>query len=298
MVGKISRLQHFSIGDGPGIRSTLFFQGCNLHCVWCHNPETISREPVVLFYEEKCKECGRCVQVCAKGCHSFDSGVHLIQREICRHCGACVQTCTQKALELSGKEVTPEEVYQFFKEDQDFYEASGGGVTLSGGEPLLQADFCREILQKCCEDGIHTIVDTAGNVEYHAFEKVMPVTSLFYYDIKATNEQDYRRWTGGNAELIYTNLKRLIADGASVEVRIPLIPQYNLSQEYGRALISVLCSCGVKKVHLLPFHRLGSGKYRALSQAYACEKIVPPKNEEIRQLKELFSSEFETAVAG
>ena len=297
MIGRISRLQHFSVGDGPGIRSTVFFQGCNLHCDWCHNPETIPLKAALLFYRERCTACGHCVQACSKKCHRSASGCHAFSRTACNLCGACVEACTPQALERCGQEMTLDEVFRFIEEDQDFYAASGGGVTLSGGEPLLQADFCGELVKKCRESKINTVIDTAGNIPYTAFEKILADTSMFYYDIKAA-EEDYQAWTGGDGARIFANLKQLIADGADVTARIPMIPQYNLSPDYAERMILRLRSCGVKKVHLLPFHRLGSGKYQALGREYTCAGLAPPRKEDLEQLLILFSAAFEAAIAG
>ena len=215
-VGFVSKLQHFSTGDGPGIRTTVFMQGCNLHCEWCHNPETIPIE-----------------------------GSRL---------------CYQTGTEISGTRMSLEKVMDFISEDREFYEASGGGVTVSGGEPLLQADFCRDLCRECKEQGIPVILDTAGNVPFLWFEKLLPYVRCFYFDIKACCAEDYRERTGGDFSLVYQNLCELIRRGGEVTVSIPVIPGHNDNAEAMRKTAELVKAAGGEKVRLLPFHRLGSSK--------------------------------------
>lgn len=294
----ISHLQHFSTGDGPGIRSTVFFQGCDLHCEWCHNPEAIPKRPVLLLYRERCTGCGRCVHICPSGAHEIGTKSHTIDRSRCTLCGRCIENCQSDALRLSGREYTLDEVLQFICEDMDFYIVSGGGVTLSGGEPLLQADFCAALAKECVEREIPVLVETAGNVGYAAFQAVLPFVSQFYYDLKGANEEDYREKTGGSFKLTVENLTRLVSDGAAVTARIPIIPGYNDSADYCRMLSEVLQLAGVKIVHLLPFHRLGSSKYRAMDNDYRYRDTHPPAMEKMNELLSVFSSEFSAKLDG
>lgn len=292
----ISNLQHFSTGDGPGIRSTIFFQGCNLKCAWCHNPETIPRNPVLLYYRQHCTNCRLCVKACPNSAHEDRDGHHAFNRSRCRTSGQCVISCPSDALKLSGTLKTLQEVLDYIYEDIDFYKASGGGVTLSGGEPMLQADFCAAVAKNCKEKGISVIIDTAGNVNYSEFEKVIPFTDTFYYDLKGATEEDYRDKTGGSFQLTVTNMTRLVTGGAEVIARIPIIPGYNDNPVYCGRLNEILKKSGVKGVHLLPFHRLGSSKYDAIGTYYSYFDTSPPSKEKMNSLLEIFREDFETVI--
>ena len=292
LTGFISSMQHFSTGDGPGIRSTIFFQGCNLNCVWCHNPETIPLQPVLLFYAQRCTDCGLCSAVCPADAHKMEDGRHVYVRDACRQCGHCVQQCPSDALCLSGLEMTAREVLDFIFEDIDFYRASGGGVTLSGGEPLLQADFCAHIALNCKLKGVPVIIDTAGHVNYAAFEKLMPYTEHFYFDLKGPDPEAYTEKTGGSLSRSLENLSRLVADGAGVTARIPIIPGYNDGKDDCLRLRELLIRTDVKSVHLLPYHRLGSSKYSAMGKPEYMRGVRPSPDKKLRELLTVFSSSF------
>ena len=221
----ISDIQHFSLGDGPGIRTTVFFKGCNLHCPWCHNPETISPKPELLYFERLCISCGKCAALC--GCHKITDGRHEFERSQCSSCGKCAHSCPSGALKFYGQAMTAEEIIEDILQDEDFYRQSSGGVTLSGGEPLLQADFCAHLAKMCKQNGIKVLLDTAGNVNYSQFEKVLPYIDCVYLDLKGADSEKMQKLTGANMELILDNLRRLIRDNISATVRIPIIPQYN-----------------------------------------------------------------------
>ena len=287
-LGKISKIQHFSLGDGPGIRTTVFMQGCNLHCPWCHNPETIPFVGSHLCYPTKCSHCGLCENVCSQNAISFKSGERIFSKELCKFCGDCERMCPQNAILISGKSVSLETVFHEIIKDVDFYEPSGGGVTFSGGEPLLQADFVGEVAKQCRRNGIHTIVDTAGCVPYENFEKVIPYTDMFFFDIKASDAVQFREWCGGNFELILSNLKRLTAV-APVTVRMPVIPDYNDNEAYMIACGRLLSECGVKHTDLIPFHRMGSSKYKGLEMEYRYENVKPPESTELNLFREIIT---------
>ena len=202
-------IQRNSFVDGPGIRTTVFFKGCNLRCKWCHNPESRSSKPQIMFYKDKCRGCGRC-----KGVTEKDVGF----------------VCFSDAKQICGKKYTAEEVFGIIQKDKPFYETSNGGVTFSGGECMLQIDFLCEILKKCKDNKIHTAVDTAGFVPWESFEKIIPYTDLFLYDIKAFNNDVHKEFTGVSNELILNNLVKLSERKANIAVRIPVIPTVN--EEY------------------------------------------------------------------
>ena len=284
--GKISKIQHFSLGDGPGIRTTVFMQGCNLRCPWCHNPETVFLRGSHLCYETKCSLCGLCGQICTQKAISFKNGERFVDKKMCSFCGACEGVCPQNAILISGKTVSQEIVFREIWKDIDFYKPSGGGVTFSGGEPLLQAEFVGALAKQCGENGIHTIVDTAGCVPYGSFEKVIPYTDMFFFDIKASNAAQFQKWCGRDFTLVLSNLKKLTSV-ASVTARMPVIPGYNDNAEYMTACGRLLSKCGVKRADLIPFHRMGSSKYRALGMEYLYENVKPPENTGMNFFREI-----------
>ncbi len=264
--GLISNLQHFSTGDGPGIRTTVFMQGCNLKCPWCHNPETIPKEPVLLFYENSCIKCGLCVTVCENDVHTLLNDKHLINNKNCIHCGKCEKVCAS-SLKVSGKYMTVDEVFDYIYKDIDYIKQSGGGVTISGGEPLIQADFVALLSKKCKENDIGVIIDTAGNVPFSNFEAVVPYADTFYYDIKG-DRLVYDTFVFGNYDIILSNLQRLVKLNCDIKVRIPIIPGVNNDNGTVSEVYETIRAIGIKKVSLLPFHRLGCSKYSALNLQY------------------------------
>lgn len=289
LTGIVSDLQHFSTGDGPGIRTTVFLKGCNLHCEWCHNPETIPARPVLLYYEHLCTLCGTCQRACPYRIHTVDTSRHLINRQLCIACGACAAACPSCALKICGEEKQLSEVMDFILTDVDFYRSSGGGVTISGGEPMLQAEFTSSIASECKKHGLHVIVDTAGNVDFSTFGHVVPFTDLFYVDLKGATEADYQGKTGGRLTMVLENITKLRALGCAVVARIPIIPGYNDSLDYCSKMADLLEKTDCHHVHLLPFHRLGSSKYRALGLDWHCQGIEPPNAEQMHRLGMAFS---------
>lgn len=206
----IARVQRFSVGDGPGIRTTVFFKGCNLRCPWCHNPETLSPRPQTLYQPALCAGCGRCAAVCSR--HRLSPAGHVYDREGCAACGRCAAACPTGALALCGERRTTAQLLEAVLADRDFYAASGGGVTLSGGEPLLQTAACAALAAACRAEGLPVLLDTAGNVGYAAFERVLPHLSACYFDLKAGTQEGYDR-VGGRLDLTLENLRRLSAGG-------------------------------------------------------------------------------------
>ena len=279
MKARIFEIKRFAVHDGNGIRTTVFFKGCPLKCVWCHNPEGLDFKPQLAFYENKCVSCGECGKVCAQNAHTFPQGMHVFDRSQCVACGKCEAACPCSALTLYGKEVTIDELMPTLLEDADFYRTSGGGVTLSGGECLLQADFCAGLLKRLKENGISTAVDTCGYVPKASIQKVMPYTDVFLYDVKAFDEQVHIQCTGHSNKLILENLKEIDAAGIPVEIRIPYVPGYNDDQmEKIAAFLSDLKN--ISGIRILPYHNYAGSKYRAL----AMDNTLPGQLPEEAQL--------------
>lgn len=263
MTGTIYNIQRFSIHDGPGIRTAVFFKGCPLRCLWCHNPESLSPKPQLEFYPERCIGCGRCFDACPNHAHRLDgAGVHFIDRSLCDGCLKCVDVCYAEALIGVGRQMTVEALLDAIATDIPYYQSSGGGVTFTGGECMAQPEFLEQTLAACHARGIHTAVDTAGQVPWSSFERVLEHTDLFLYDLKAADDEMHRRLTGAGNGRILENLRALCAAGKRVFVRIPYIPGCNDDQIDGMA--SILAPLPVERVELLGYHRLGEGKYAAL----------------------------------
>ena len=265
MKATIFDIQRNSYVDGPGIRTTVFFKGCNLKCRWCHNPESQSFEKQILFYQNKCTRCGRCKDL------TVDDENFI---------------CFNDAKEICGKEYSVDEVLKEVIKDKAFYETSGGGVTFSGGECMLQIDFLTEILKKCKENGIHTAVDTAGHIPWESFEKIIPDTDLFLYDIKAMNDEIHKEYTGVSNSLILENLARLLKSNVGVWVRVPIIPGVNDSEDEMKKIKSFFEANGYpEKVELLPYHAMGEHKYVALNRK--SENFVVADKGKMNELKNI-----------
>ena len=263
-----------STSDGPGIRTTVFFKGCNLKCAWCHNPESQAFKPQMMFYKDKCTGCGKCTEVCPTP-------------KNCTLCGKCSFYCPIDARKVCGKEYTVDEVFDEIIKDKAFYENSSGGVTFSGGECMLQMDFLIEILKKCKENGIHTAVDTAGHIPFQSFEKILPYTDLFLYDIKMFDSQKHKKYTGVGNELILENLKKLFKSKAKIWIRTPIISDINDSIEEMHFIKDFLDKNGkFEKIELLPYHAMGENKYSAIGKE--AQRFVPPDEEELKELKAIF----------
>ena len=267
-------IQRGSYVDGPGIRTTVFFKGCNLKCKWCHNPESQSPHKQILFYKDKCSGCGKCKSVCP---YAFEK---------CDFCGKCALFCPNDAREICGKEHTVDEVLVEILKDKEYY-ASGGGVTFSGGECMLQIDFLSEILQKCKENGVHTAVDTAGNLPWGYFEKIFPNTDLFLYDLKCFSDELHKDGTGVSNHLIKENLEKISKTDKVLIVRIPIIPDYNAEEEELRKMADFLKKIGVGTIELLPYHAMGEHKWTAAGLEITQYGV--PSNEQMSIYKKIFN---------
>ena len=280
-VGRIVNIKRFEIHDGDGIRTTVFLKGCPLACLWCHNPECIGFKPQLSYLAHKCIGCGACVAACPNGAHAVIDGAHTFDRANCTACGKCADVCLGEALTLYGKDYTAKELAPVLAEDKPFFDRSGGGVTVSGGEPLSQADFVAELLAELHRMGIHTAVDTCGFAPRTALEKVVGDTDLFLFDIKAIDPDLHKRLTGQDNAVILDNLRYLDSIGKRVEIRIPLIPTLNDGEMHaiGAFLSSLNHPVPVK---VLPYHALARAKYQSLDMVEGMPAGVEPPSEQAR----------------
>ena len=262
----IYNIQQYSLQDGPGSRTTIFVKGCTLCCPWCHNPETQKLEKELLYDADKCTGCGKCIEVCDENGIQAVEGVLLTDRKKCVLCGKCIGICVAGAREFSGKETTIDQVVSDVMRDEMFFLSSGGGVTISGGDPMLFPDFTEEVARRLHENMIHVCVDTAACGEYKYLENLMPYTDLFLIDLKSMDEKKYREVIGGSLSLVQENIEKLLDAGAEVRVRVPVIPGFNDSDEETDLFteyLGGLLKRGLSGLDLLPFHSYASKKYRA-----------------------------------
>ncbi len=295
----ILQIQRFSLDDGPGIRTTVFFKGCNLRCLWCHNPESIHPQAEVSFQHQRCTNCGACAAACAYGAQVCDESGRFLIRTACTGCLACVAGCAAGALSSYGREMSAAEILELVLRDRPFYAKSGGGVTFSGGEPLLQPVLLLELLQKCRALNLHTAVDTAGNVPFESLSAVQPYTNLFLYDIKAFDPALHRRLTGVDNARILQNLRRLGQLGARLWVRLPYVANLNNDRTEIKAIAALLKDIpAVEKVELLPYHAYGESKYEYLGIARIAAQLSAPTREEVISVLNAYQAEGLTVECG
>lgn len=296
--GILTDVKRFAVHDGPGIRTTLFLKGCPLKCIWCHNPESISRAPQLACLEHKCIACGECVASCPGRAHALGANGHVFQREKCIACGKCAEACLGGALKLYGKPCTVEDAVRIAVEDRSFFENSGGGVTLSGGEPLAQPEFCEELLAALKRERIHTAVDTCGFAAWNVMEAVLPLTDIFLFDVKHGDSAKHRKLTGHDNTPILENLRRLSDHNARIEVRIPLVHGCNDSEADLREIGKILGGLKIEKVKLLPYHALARSKYRSLGMADTMPEAGSPSDEKLHACAQLLRACGVNAVSG
>jgi pyruvate formate lyase activating enzyme len=268
-MGRITKIQRFSISDGPGIRTTVFFKGCSLRCQWCANPETQTVSAEIVYHAERCvANCGACVEVCTPGALRLDGRRVILVRDVCNRCFRCVSVCPTNALLVVGQEVSVEQILETVARDDAFYRASGGGITLSGGEPLAQPAFALELLAASRQRGWHTVVDTAGDVEWAALREILQYTDLLLYDIKHVDDIRHHAGTGARNTRSLQTAERLAALGWPLVVRVPLIPGFNADQESLEGIAAFVAKLrSVHYVEIVPYHRLGQPKYASLGRS-------------------------------
>lgn len=284
----VTNIQGYSIHDGPGIRTVVFLKGCPLRCKWCANPENLRAGVEVGFIKNLCHNCSRCVKACSHKAILPGEGIYRINRANCVACFRCVDNCYFGAIVRYGEVMTSSELYGKTRRDKMFYDSSGGGVTFSGGEPLLYARFIAETAGSLRTEGISICIETCGAVEWIAFERVLPLTDIFYYDLKLMDSSLHTEYTGMDNTLILENAERLARSGANVQFRKPLIPGVNDGDGEVKATAEYLKSLGNPRLELMPYHRIGSPKYEALNME--CEIDLPPApSSEVEAVKEKYN---------
>ncbi len=299
MCAMITSIQKFCVHDGPGIRTTVFFKGCPMACTWCHNPETQNFSKEVLINREKCTACGRCATRCPAEAAQAEKGVWQPAPGVCQHCETCLDACTMEAREIVGEDWDCARMIHEIEKDRPFYESSGGGVTLSGGEVLSQPDAAAEIAEMCHRKGIHVVVDTCGYSPFKAFEQLIPFTDLFLYDLKLMDSEQHLRETGVDNRLILENLKKLSDSGAKIHLRLPLIVGLNAHDSHISAVIECIRSLKIQQVNLLPYHDTGSFKYQRLGREHSGERLGVPDMAWLQKMQVRFEKEgFQTKIGG
>ena len=288
MTGTLFDIQRFAVHDGPGIRTTVFFKGCNNRCAWCHNPESLIVRPQIEFYPTRCIGCGKCFTACPNGAHVLKDGEHVIDRARCTGCGLCADTCYATALTKKGYTATVDEVMETILADKPYYESSGGGVTLSGGEPALQPEFALELLKRCKAEGLHTAIQTAGNVPFPVLQGLLPHLDMVMYDMKGFAPSVYKWYVRGDRERIFANLRLLDEEfHGTLAVRTPVVGPVNDTEEEIGAIAEMLE--GFKHLsyyQLMPYHALGKAKYDALDEHFE-ESFYTPTPEKMTLLEDL-----------
>lgn len=298
--GNVFNIQNYSIHDGPGIRTTVFFKGCPLNCKWCHNPESISKEIQILRYEERCVICGNCVEVCPTNSLKFEDNKIVYDRSTCNLCGKCENDCHHEVIEIAGEIKTVDEVMKKILKDKIFYETSGGGVTFSGGEPFLQSEFLLELVKRSKEEGLHVAIDTSGFTSWENIKSIVEFADLILYDLKAVSNEKHKEYVGASNELIIKNLKKLANENIEIYLRLPIVKGVNNADEDIENILNIVRDIGnISQVNILEYHSMGMEKYPRLDRTYELTGEEKPDNENIQAIKEIFENEgFKTVVGG
>ncbi|MEN6314828.1 MAG: glycyl-radical enzyme activating protein [Clostridiaceae bacterium] len=296
MDGIITDIQRFSLNDGPGIRTTVFFKGCSMRCAWCHNPETLSPVKDLHYYERNCIGCGKCAEVCGTGAHYFSGGKHIFDRSLCLNCGKCANACYPDALVISGRKMSVKDVMEEILQDKAYYLDSGGGVTLSGGEVLCQQEFAAELVYACHENGIEVGVETNLYKPFNEIEQFLGMVDLVMLDIKLFDNEQHKKWTGVENSMILENVKKLSELGKPIIVRTPLIIGVTDTDENLKYIAMFIQGIkGVLRYELLNFNPLGTSKYASLGKENMFGKTRPLPQKRLDEIIAMLS-EYSVAV--
>lgn len=312
--GKIIDIQRYTVHDGPGIRTEVFLKGCPLRCLWCHSPDSQAAEDEIAWFEIKCigvDSCGKCLEVCPTGAltkgrrfysrfEKKEIQVIELNRDACNNCGRCAGVCWPKALYLTGRDASLSEIMRIIDRDRLYYRKSKGGVTVSGGEPMVQYKFVKALLQQCKARGLHVCLDTCGYAEWEHYREVLDYVDLVLYDLKHMDTVQSQLLTGVPNELILENARKMAEEGVALQIRIPVIPGCNDSEENIRATGAFCAGLGssVTLVQILPYHRLGSAKYERLGKKYQLEGLKPPDQKQMKKCREILESYGLKVVTG
>lgn len=297
--GIVMNIQKYSIHDGPGIRTTVFLKGCPLNCWWCHNPESQKSNPEIMFFKEKCKSCGLCLKMCPQKAIEFVDGYPVTNEGKCNLCGKCTDFCTSNAREIIGKEMTVKDLMKEIIKDEAFYDESNGGVTFSGGEPLMHADYLNDILRACKNRGIHTTIDTSGYADWSQFEKIIDNTDLFLFDIKHMDNEKHFKYIGIGNTVILENLKKLSERGSNIYIRMPIIAGVNDDDKNIDAAVDFISKLNIIHVNLLPYHKMGMDKYVRLNKKYKLSGLEKPSDEVMDKIADKFKKAgIKTKIGG
>jgi pyruvate formate lyase activating enzyme len=291
ITGTIFDIRKYSIHDGPGIRTAVFFKGCPLQCHWCHNPEGRAYHPELIFRPVRCNLCEDCLTVCPTEAVTRQGDAIQIDRSRCKVSGGCAAACNAEALQVVGREMTVQQVMTEIERDSVFYEQSGGGVTFTGGEPFAQPRFLKGLLSTCRTSSLHTTVDTSGFTPWPVLDEICPLVDLFLYDLKLMDDARHRQWTGVSNAIILSNLRKLSEAGQKILVRIPVIPGINDDEENLRQAGGFLATLPhLPQVELLPYHNIAEGKYAGIGREYGLKEIHPPTQVQMQAHKALLTS--------
>lgn len=292
-------IQKFSVHDGPGIRTTIFFKGCPLRCQWCHNPESQSFQKELLIHKERCSQCGQCEIHCKQQAMQTINGKVFYDTNVCNYCEECIDFCCTNAREMVGREYTVAELMIEIQKDRAFYEQSGGGVTLSGGEVMAQIDFVEELVQSCAEQGISVVIDTCGYAPKESFLRIIENVDLFLYDLKMMEPKQHQQYIGQDNTLILENLKMLSNQGANIQLRLPLIEGINTTDEHIQQIISFISGLMIRSISLLPYHHMAKDKYKKMRMEYSEGKFFTPSDERLQEIQAMFrEKKYQVKIGG